>query len=153
MAANSSWEQGLGAFSSVLRQVCPSLSRRHGHGQRRLGPSPVYFQHWRPQQPPAPDAVELPAKQVVLREDGDLDDTPELLVVLQASSSAAATREAAEVAAAVQATTAMEAAAALAAAATIIGSDALAQMSDDDDGGAGDDGAAEIINPVASNDE
>ena len=52
--------------------------------------------------------MELPPEQLVLREDGDPDDTPGYLVALRASAAAAAAaREAAEQAATIQAAAAI----------------------------------------------
>ncbi|KAI4989055.1 hypothetical protein ZWY2020_036372 [Hordeum vulgare] len=70
-----------------------------------------------PQPPPVPEEFDLPPEQIVLREDGDHDDTPGLLVALHASQAAAAAaaaaeaaREEAEIAAAIQAAQVMGAA-------------------------------------------
>ncbi|KAI5021060.1 hypothetical protein ZWY2020_054470 [Hordeum vulgare] len=70
-----------------------------------------------PAAPPVPEEFDLPPEQIVLREDGDPDDTPGLLVALRASQAAAAAaaaaeaaREEAEIAAAIQAVQAMGAA-------------------------------------------
>lgn len=93
--------------------------------------------------------LSLPPEQVVLREDGDPDDTPGCLVALRAV--AAAAREAAEIAAALEAAGALEAEAA----ATEEKEDdddidwaAAAQSSDDGDGGAG-----EIIDLAVSDED
>ncbi|KAI4992904.1 hypothetical protein ZWY2020_007217 [Hordeum vulgare] len=63
-----------------------------------------------PSAPPVPAEFDLPPEQVVLRVDGDPDDTPGLLVALRASqamaavaATAEAAREEAEIAAAIQA--------------------------------------------------
>ncbi|KAI5016783.1 hypothetical protein ZWY2020_006672 [Hordeum vulgare] len=97
-----------------------------------------------PAAPPVPEEFDLPPEQIVLREDGDPDDTPGLLVALRASQAAAAAaaaaeaaREEAEIAAAIQAVQAMGAADPQA----VTGDDdddvdwdGLAVSSDDDDG-------------------
>ncbi|KAE8792004.1 hypothetical protein D1007_33637 [Hordeum vulgare] len=85
----------------------------------------------------APPEYEVPSEQFVLREVGDPDDSPGLLVALRASqtTTAAAAREEAEIAAAIQVATA------LAGNPTHVGDDdddvdwdGLANSSDDDDG-------------------
>ncbi|KAI4986745.1 hypothetical protein ZWY2020_019375 [Hordeum vulgare] len=104
-----------------------------------------------PQPPPAapqvPAEFDLPPEQVVLREDGDPDDTPGLLVALHASHATApaavaaeAVREEAEIAAAIQAAQALGAADPQ----PVVGdddvhSDGLAVSSDDDGGSDGGD--------------
>nr|XP_040252049.1 SH3 domain-containing protein C23A1.17-like [Aegilops tauschii subsp. strangulata] len=60
--------------------------------------------------PPSPPEIELPPEQVILREDGDPDDTPRYHVAVRASeatAAAAAVKDAAEIAAAIQAAEAM----------------------------------------------
>ncbi|XBI40052.1 hypothetical protein VPH35_124709 [Triticum aestivum] len=114
--------------------------------------------------PPAPPEVELPPEQLVLREDGDPDDTPGYLVALRASvaaaaaaEAAAAAREAAEQAAAIQAAAAippviLQAEAAESSDEDDIDWERLAQVNDDDDdGGGGGDGA--VIDLLGSDDE
>ncbi|KAI5017494.1 hypothetical protein ZWY2020_042382 [Hordeum vulgare] len=97
--------------------------------------------------PPVPEEVDLPPEQVVLREDGDPDDTPGLLVALRASQAAVAaaattkaTREEAEIASAIQAAHAMGAADLQPVAGDDdddVDWDGLAVSSDDDDGSDG----------------
>ncbi|KAM3272018.1 hypothetical protein ACQJBY_042298 [Aegilops geniculata] len=114
--------------------------------------------------PPAPPEVELPPEQLVLREDGDPDDTPGYLVALRASVAAAAAaeaaaREAAEEATAIQAAAAIppvvpqaEAEAAESSDEDDIDWERLAQVSDDDDDNdGGGDGA--VIDLLGSDDE
>ncbi|KAF7052352.1 hypothetical protein CFC21_060463 [Triticum aestivum] len=122
---------------------------------RRAPPPPAPA----PADPPAPPEVELPPEQVVLREDGDPDDTPGYLVALRASvaaDAAAAAREAAEQAAAAipPVVPQAEAEASESSDEDVIDWERLAQVSDDDDDdGGGGDGAAEFIDLAASDDE
>ncbi|KAI4968157.1 hypothetical protein ZWY2020_005269 [Hordeum vulgare] len=96
--------------------------------------------HPPPTAPAIPAEYEVPPEQFVLREDGDPDDSPGLLVAMRASqaaaAAAAATREEAEIAAAIQATAA---AAANPPPDDDVEWDVLADSSDDDDDGGGDD--------------
>ncbi|KAE8813451.1 hypothetical protein D1007_09457 [Hordeum vulgare] len=62
--------------------------------------------HPSPAAPAVPAEYEVPPEQFVLREDGDPDDSPGLLVTMRASQATAAAREEAEIAAAIQATAA-----------------------------------------------
>ncbi|KAE8791990.1 hypothetical protein D1007_33621 [Hordeum vulgare] len=95
--------------------------------------------------PTVPAEYEVPPEQFVLREDGDPDDSPGLLVAMRASQATAA-REEAEIAAAIQATAA---AAAVGANPPPVGDDddvdweALTNSSDDDDDGGDGDGAVD----------
>ncbi|KAI5008409.1 hypothetical protein ZWY2020_009457 [Hordeum vulgare] len=97
-----------------------------------------------PAAPPVPEEFDLPPEQIVLREDGDPDDTPGLLVALCASQATAAAaavaevmREEAEIAAAIQAAQAQGAVDPQ----PVIGDDddreGLAVSSDDDNGSDG----------------
>ncbi|KAE8777695.1 hypothetical protein D1007_49505 [Hordeum vulgare] len=97
--------------------------------------------------PPVPEEFDLPPEHIVLREDGDPDDTPGLLVALHtsqataaAAAAAEAAREEAEIAAVIQAALALGAADPQ----PIVGDDddvvdwdGLAVSSDDDDGSDG----------------
>ncbi|KAM3315882.1 hypothetical protein ACQJBY_034173 [Aegilops geniculata] len=117
--------------------------------------------------PPAPPEVELPPEQLVLREDGDPDDTPGYLVALRASVAAAAAteaaataREAAEEAAAIQAAAAIppvvpqaEAEAAESSDEDDIDWEWLAQVSDDDDDDNDGGGDGAVIDLLGSDDE
>ncbi|KAF7062650.1 hypothetical protein CFC21_069225 [Triticum aestivum] len=120
--------------------------------------------------PPAPPEVELPPEQLVLREDGDPDDTPGYLVPLRASvaaaaaaEAAAAAREDAEQAAAIQAAAAIppvfpqaEAEAAESSDEDDIDWERLGQVSDgddDDNDGGGDGGDGAVIDLLGSDDE
>ncbi|KAE8788635.1 hypothetical protein D1007_37200 [Hordeum vulgare] len=101
--------------------------------------------------PSVPAEYEVPPEQFVLREDGDPDDSPGLLVAIRASqaTAAAVAREETEIAAAIQAT---EAAAAVGANPPPVGDDddvdwdALANSSDDDDDGG--DGIGAVDEPA-----
>ena len=118
-----------------------------------------------PVDPPAPPEVELPPEQLVLREDGDPDDTPGYLVALResvaaaaAAEAAAAAREAAEQAAAIQAAAAIPPVVPQAEAESsdddVIDWERLAQDSDDDDEGGGDGGdVGEVVDLLGSDDD
>ncbi|KAF7035957.1 hypothetical protein CFC21_046736 [Triticum aestivum] len=153
----------IGAYRLAESGVTPDLI---GDRRRLLVPRPRPEARGRrapplpapaPADPPAPPEVELPPEQVVLREDGDPDDTPGYLVTLRASVAAAAAREAAEQAAAIQAAAAIppvvpQAEASESSDEDVIDWERLAQVSDDDDDGGGD-GAAEFIDLAASDNE
>ncbi|VAI69437.1 unnamed protein product [Triticum turgidum subsp. durum] len=88
--------------SGRLRAPPPPHDRHRrggGHGvHRALAPAPAAA--------PLPPGIDLPPEQVILREDGDPDDTPGYHVAVRASEAAAAAAEAmeaAEIAAAIQA--------------------------------------------------
>ncbi|KAE8783415.1 hypothetical protein D1007_43188 [Hordeum vulgare] len=89
-----------------------------GGGGRRRRRHPASRRAAIPHPPPAapvvapavPAEYEVPPEQFVLREDGDPDDSPGLLVAMrasQATATAVAAREEAEIAAAIQATAAV----------------------------------------------
>nr|XP_020160336.1 skin secretory protein xP2-like [Aegilops tauschii subsp. strangulata] len=123
------YDEVIAAFRPAAAGVTPDLTGESGrlcapapaHGptprERRRGaadhqPAPPVAVPARA--PAIPPAVELPPEQVVLRKDGDPDNTPGWHVALWASEAAAvavaaATREAAEVAAAIEAAAAMAA--------------------------------------------
>ncbi|KAI4970327.1 hypothetical protein ZWY2020_001241 [Hordeum vulgare] len=98
--------------------------------------------------PAVPAEYEVPPEQFVLREDGDPDDSPGLLVAMrasQATTAEAAAREEAEIAAAIQATAA---AAANPSPDDDVDWDVLADSSDnDDDDGAMDGPAVVYLDP------
>ncbi|VAH04263.1 unnamed protein product [Triticum turgidum subsp. durum] len=145
------------------RRLLVPRPRPAARGRRApLAPAPA------PANPPAPPEVELPPEQLVLREDGDPDDTPGYLVALRASAAAAAAaeaataaREAAEQAAAIQAAAAIPPVVPQAEAEPpessdddVIDWERLAQDSDDDDEGGGDGGdVGEVIDLLGSDDE
>nr|AAK20739.1 PST19 [Triticum aestivum] len=149
----------ISAFRLAESGVTPDLNgdrrhllvpRPHPEARGRRAPPPPAPS---PADPPAPPEVELPPEQVVLREDGDPDDTPGYLVALRASvaaAAAAAVREAAEQAAAIQAAAAIppvvpQAEAAESSEEDVIDWDRLARSSDDNDDDGGSDGATEVI--------
>ncbi|KAM3411310.1 hypothetical protein ACQJBY_003130 [Aegilops geniculata] len=117
------WEV-MSAFRLAAAGVTPDLTGRSGrlrappppHDRRRRGgghdahPAPAPA----PAAPPSPPGIDLPPEQVILREDGDPDDTPGYHVAIRASEAAAAAAEAmeaAEIAAAIQAAEAAQQAA------------------------------------------
>lgn len=132
---------------------------------RRRGPAPApAAPPVPPAAPPVPPAVEIPAEQVVLREEGDPDDTPGYLLALRASqaeataaAAAAAAREAADLQAALDAAAAMaaaEEAAEIAAAEEAAAMAALdGDVGDGGDGDAGDGDAGEVVNLADSDDD
>nr|XP_020191857.1 vegetative cell wall protein gp1-like [Aegilops tauschii subsp. strangulata] len=93
--------------SGRLRAPPPPRDRRGRADHRGAYPAAAPV----PTAPPSPPELELPPEQVILREDGDPDDTPGYHVALRASeaASAASAREATEVAAAIEAAEAMAA--------------------------------------------
>ncbi|VAI58870.1 unnamed protein product [Triticum turgidum subsp. durum] len=137
---------------------CLLVPRPHPVARGRRAPPP---------RAPAPADPPAPPEQLVLREDGDPDDTPGYLVALRASAAAAAAaeaaaaaREAAEQAATIQAAAAIppvvpqaEAEALESSNDDVIDWERLAQVSDDDDNGGGGDGEAEVIDLLASDEE
>ncbi|KAM3328891.1 hypothetical protein ACQJBY_026160 [Aegilops geniculata] len=162
----------IGAFRLAESGVTPDLigdrrrllvpRPRPAARDRRAPPPPAPA----PADPPAPPEVELPPEQLVLREDGDPDDTPGYLVALRASAAtaeaAAAAREAAEQAAAIQAAAAIppvvpqaEAEASESSDDDVIDWQRLAQVSDDDDDDGGGDGgdSPEVVDLLASDEE
>ncbi|XBH76558.1 hypothetical protein VPH35_103174 [Triticum aestivum] len=161
----------IGAFRLAESGVTPDLV---GDRRRLLVPRPRPAARGRrappapapaPADPPAPPEVELLPEQLVLREDGDPDDTPGYLVALRASAAAAAAteaaaaaREAAEQAAAIQATAAIPPVVPQAEAESsdddVIDWERLAQDSDDDDEGGGDGGdVGEVVDLLGSDDD
>ncbi|KAM3258702.1 hypothetical protein ACQJBY_050473 [Aegilops geniculata] len=164
----------IGAFRLAESGVTPDLI---GDRRRLLVPRPCPAARDRrappppapaPADPPAPPEVELPPEQLVLREDGDPDDTPGYLVALRASAAAAAAaeaaaaREAAEQAATIQAAAAIppvvpqaEAEASESSDDDVIDWQRLAQVSDDDDDDGGGDGgdSPEVVDLLASDEE
>ncbi|VAH12887.1 unnamed protein product [Triticum turgidum subsp. durum] len=96
--------------SGRLRTPPPPHDRRRRGGGHGVYPAPAPA----PAAPPSPPGIELPPEQVILREDGDPDDTPGYHVAIRASEAAAAAAEAmeaAEIAAAIQAAEAAQQAA------------------------------------------
>ncbi|XBI80253.1 hypothetical protein VPH35_089474 [Triticum aestivum] len=114
------WEV-MAAFRLAAAGETPDLTGRSGrlrappppqYRRRRGGGHSVYpARAPAPAAPPLPPGIELPPEQVILREDGDPDDTPGYHVALRASEAATAAMEAAEIAAAIQATEAAQQAA------------------------------------------
>nr|XP_020175783.1 proline-rich receptor-like protein kinase PERK10 [Aegilops tauschii subsp. strangulata] len=90
--------------SGRLRAPPPPPDRRRRAGRHGAHPPAAPA----PTAPPSSPELELSPEQVILREDGDPNDTPGYHVALRASEAAAA-REAAEVAAAIEAAEAMAA--------------------------------------------
>ncbi|KAE8817777.1 hypothetical protein D1007_04546 [Hordeum vulgare] len=93
------------------------------------------------------------APRFILREDGDPDDSPGILVAVRASQAtaaavAAAAREEAEIAAAIQATAAVEASPPPVGDDDDVDRDALANSSDDDDDDDGGDGDGAVDGPA-----
>ncbi|VAI41402.1 unnamed protein product [Triticum turgidum subsp. durum] len=154
----------IGAYRLAESGVTPDLI---GDRRRLLVPRPrpeACGRRAPPPPAPAPADPPAPPEQLVLREDGDLDDTPGYLVALRASvaaaaaaEAAAAAREAAEQAAVIQAAAAIPPVVPQAEAESsdedVIDWERLAQVSDDDDDGGGGDGAAGVIDLAASDDE
>ncbi|XBH82911.1 hypothetical protein VPH35_071463 [Triticum aestivum] len=117
------WEV-MAAFRLAAAGETPDLTGRSG---RLRAPPPPQYRRRRggghgvyparapaPAAPPSPPGIELPPEQVILREDGDPDDTPGYHVALRASEAAAAAAEAleaAEIADAIQAAEAAQQAA------------------------------------------
>ncbi|KAM3212322.1 hypothetical protein ACQJBY_065416 [Aegilops geniculata] len=117
------WEV-MAAFRLAAAGETPDLTGRSG---RLRAPPPPHDRHRRgsghgvhpapapaPAAPPSPPGIDLPPEQVILREDGDPDDTPGYHVAVRASEAAAAAAEAmeaAEIAAAIQAAEAAQQAA------------------------------------------
>ncbi|KAM3293074.1 hypothetical protein ACQJBY_036573 [Aegilops geniculata] len=106
------WEV-MAAFCLAAAGETPDLTGRSG---RLRAPPPPHDRHRRggvhgvhpapAPAPPSPPGIDLPPEQVILREDGDPDDTPGYHVAVRASEAAAAAAEAmeaAEIAAAIQA--------------------------------------------------
>ncbi|KAM3334446.1 hypothetical protein ACQJBY_029087 [Aegilops geniculata] len=96
--------------SGRLRAPPPPHDRRRRGGGHDVHPAPAPA----PAAPPSPPGIDLPLEQVILREDGDPDDTPGYHVAVRASEAAAAAAEAmeaAEIAAAIQAAEAAQQAA------------------------------------------
>ncbi|VAI10716.1 unnamed protein product [Triticum turgidum subsp. durum] len=113
------WEV-MAAFRLAAAGETPDLTGRSG---RLRAPPPPQYRRRRggghgvyparapaPAAPPLPPGIELPPEQVILREDGDPDDTPGYHVALRASEAAAAAAEATEAAEIADAIQAAEAA-------------------------------------------
>ncbi|XBH80038.1 hypothetical protein VPH35_105867 [Triticum aestivum] len=117
------WEV-MASFRLATAGETPDLTGRSG---RLRAPPPPHDRHRRggghgvhqapapaPVSAPSPPGIDLPPEQVILREDGDPDDTPGYHVAVRASEAAAAAAEAmeaAEIAAAIQAAEAAQQAA------------------------------------------